>query len=214
MEEYRRVLGLDPTDSVLRASYAAWLAAIGYLDEALHQVEIGWASDPLNFESGVLRGWLLAILGRHEEAQHWLDAGALPGSRLLWFSAVWRHDFVAASELAAAVSEKDGRDSYVAASEALIDPARWPQVQARIAGSLAYLLQPDADGETSMRLIEPLWANRISPLALMLWSPEFASLHRHPAFQDFLRRNHIIDYWRSNGWPPQCKPEGDGARCD
>jgi TolB-like protein/DNA-binding winged helix-turn-helix (wHTH) protein len=214
MEEYRHALSLDPTDSVLRASYAAWLAAIGYLDEALHQVEIGAASDPLNFESGVLRGWLLDLMGRHEEAKHWFDAGVLRGTALPWFNAVWRHDFVAARELAANVEEKDKGDSYVAASEALIDPARWPQVQARIEGSLVYLLQPDADGQTSMRMVEELWAKRVSPLGLVLWSPDFASLHRHPAFQDFLRRNHIIDYWRSNAWPPQCKPEGDGARCD
>ena len=40
------------------------------------------------------------------------------------------------------------------------------------------------------------------------------ALRRDPAFQDFLRRTHIIDYWRSNGWPAQCRPDGERAVCD
>jgi hypothetical protein len=39
-------------------------------------------------------------------------------------------------------------------------------------------------------------------------------LRRDPAFQDFLQRTHIIDYWRSNGWPAQCHAEGERAICD
>jgi hypothetical protein len=40
------------------------------------------------------------------------------------------------------------------------------------------------------------------------------ALRRDPAFQDFLRRTHIIDYWRSNGWPAQCHAEGERAICE
>jgi hypothetical protein len=49
---------------------------------------------------------------------------------------------------------------------------------------------------------------------LLLWNPESVALRRDPAFQDFLRRTHIIDYWRSNGWPAQCHAEGERAICE
>jgi hypothetical protein len=38
---------------------------------------------------------------------------------------------------------------------------------------------------------------------------------RHdPAFQDFVRRMRFIEFWNANGWPSQCKPDGNAARCD
>ncbi len=229
MEEYRRILNLDPTDSIVRAIYAARLANLGYGEQALHQVEIGLISDPLNFESNYLRGFLLDILGRHDEAKHWLDATAalsaditplLVSARM--FNAAWRRDFAAAREFALAMPASNPyRDANIAVIDALIDPARWPQAQAMIESSeratgrdnFARLLQPNADSATQIALLEKILALRRSPFGLLLWIPELAALRQHAAFQDFLRRNHIIDYWRSHGWPPQCKPDGDGARC-
>ena len=215
MDEYGRALQLDPTDSVLRASHAAWLAAIGYVEEASQQVETGLASDPLNYESSVLRGWFIDLTGRHEEARRWLDATDSTQLSLRWCNAVWRHDYAGALALAQSRMPADDkfRDSYIAASEALLDPSRWPQAMPRVEGTFAMLLAPDADHTASMRLVERVWLSRTTPLALMFWSPDFVALRASPAFEDFLRRRHIIDYWRSRGWPPQCRAEGEHARC-
>ncbi|HEY8009552.1 MAG TPA: hypothetical protein VIE67_00970 [Rudaea sp.] len=30
----------------------------------------------------------------------------------------------------------------------------------------------------------------------------------------YIKRTHILDYWRAHDFPPLCKPEGDGARCE
>ena len=214
LDEYRLVLKLDPTDSTMRAAYAARSAYIGYIDEALLQIEIAWNADPLSPESSLLRPWLTDVKGRHDEARLLLEAIPQQTS-LRWFNAVWRHDFAAARDLAASMPA-NGKytDSYVAATEALLDPMRWSQVQPRIQGSFAGLMQPDLDREAAMRTIEVLWKRQISPLAQMLWVPELANVRSSTAFQDFLVRHHILDYWRSHGWPPQCKPEGDSARCD
>jgi len=233
MEEYRRILNLnlnlDPTDSILRAIYAARLANLGYGEQALHQVEIGLISDPLNFESNYLRGFLLDMLGRHDEAKHWLDATAALSADITplllsarMFNAVWRHDWVAAREFALSMPASNPyRDANIAVINALIDPARWPQAQAMIESSerttgrdnFARLLQPNADSATQIGLLERILARRSPPFGLLLWIPELAAVRQHAAFQDFLRRNQIIEYWRSYGWPPQCKPDGDVARC-
>jgi hypothetical protein len=48
------------------------------------------------------------------------------------------------------------------------------------------------------------------------WTPvrACAALRHDPKFQKLLHRTRIIDYWNTRGWPPQCKPDGDGARCE
>jgi hypothetical protein len=48
----------------------------------------------------------------------------------------------------------------------------------------------------------------------MIWMPEYRAARQSGAFQEFLERNHIVDYCRAHGFPPQCRPEGRGARCD
>ncbi len=214
LDEYRLVLKLDPTDSTMRAAYAARLAYIGYIDEALQQIQIAWNSDPLSPESSLLYPWLTDVKGRHDEARLLFEA--IPQQTdLRWFNAVWRRDFAAAHDLAASMpASSKYTDSYVAASEALLDPMRWSLVQPRIQGSFAGLAQPDLDREASMRMIEALWTRHTTPLPAMLWVPELANVHSSAAFQDFLQRRHILGYWRSHGFPLQCKAEGDGARCD
>ena len=69
MDESRRVVELAPADSISRAAYGRGLATIGYLAQALQQMEIGAASDPLNYESNLFRARVLDTMGRHDEAR-------------------------------------------------------------------------------------------------------------------------------------------------
>ena len=46
-------------------------------------------------------------------------------------------------------------------------------------------------------------------------SRHLAYLRRDPSFQDYLRDNGILEYWRKHGFPKQCRPHGnDAAICD
>ena len=65
MNGFRHVLTLAPADTVLRTTYGRWLAATGYLDEALRQTEIAVASDPLNYVAIFFRARVLDTMGRH-----------------------------------------------------------------------------------------------------------------------------------------------------
>ena len=231
MDRLRHVLTLAPADTVLRTTFGRWLAPTGYLDEALRQTEIATASDPLNYVAIFFRARVLDTLGRHDAAKQALDAAAkvappnrgvwLPYSR--WYNAIWRHDYAAARESAAAMpADEHFHDAYVAVTEALIDAARWPEAETAIESSeretgrynFVRLLQPQVDFRKVIEALEDVQKTGSSSYSLLLWNPEYAALRRDPAFQDFLRRTHIIDYWRSNGWPAQCRPEGGGARCD
>jgi tetratricopeptide (TPR) repeat protein len=230
MNGFRHVLTLAPADTVLRTTYGRWLAATGYLDEALRQTEIAVASDPLNYVAIFFRARVLDTMGRHDAALQGFEevlhiapaeAGTWPYAR--WYNAIWRHDYAAARANAALMPvDENFRDAYVAATEALLDPARWPQVEPLIEASerttgrynFLRLLQPGADMAKVIAALEEVMQTGSSSYNLLLWTPESVALRRDPAFQDFLRRSHIIDYWRSNGWPAQCHAEGERATCE
>ncbi len=230
MDEFRRVLELAPADSILRAAHGFWLADVGYLDQGLGQTEIGVASDPLSYEASLARARVLDTMGRHTEAGAAFEATArLPAgtrtrlSYARWYNAMWRGDYAAAREFAGDMPiEQHFREAYLATTEALQDPARQPQAVLRIEASelatghynFLRLQLPDPDLPKILDALERELRNRTSSYHLLIWNPEYVAMRRDPAFQDFLRRTHMIDYWRSHGWPPQCKPEGDGARCD
>jgi predicted Zn-dependent protease len=206
------------------------LAFLGYGDQALQQAETAWYSDPLNYWVNFARARILDTLGRHEEARHYFDempaldaaaAGRMSYGRT--FNALWRGDLYAAREAAAQIPEASGyRDSHLAVIDALADAGRWPQAQAALAASeassgrynFARLFAPRIDAAAAMAAFENNLRQAASTYSLALWQPEYAALRRDPAFQDYLRRTNTLDYWRANGWPSQCRPEGEGARCD
>ncbi|HET7063895.1 MAG TPA: winged helix-turn-helix domain-containing protein [Rudaea sp.] len=230
MSGFRHVLALAPADTLLRTMFGRWLAATGYLDEALRQTDIATASDPLNYTAIFFRARVLDTLGKHDAALESFEevirvapAAAGPWPYARWYNAIWRHDFAAARESAALMPlDEHFRDAYVAATEALVDPARWPQVEPLIEASeretgrynFLRMLQPGSDTRKVIAALEVVMQTGSSSYNLLLWNPETAALRRDPAFQDFLRRAHIIDYWRSNGWPAQCRADGERAVCD
>ena len=230
MNEFQRVLELAPAESILRTNYGRWLAGIGYLDRALGQIEIGAASDPLSYEAGLFRARVLDTMGRHDDARAQFEMTArLPAATpariayARWYNAVWRHDLAGARAFVADMSAAEHfKDSYLAATDALDDPALWPQCEAlieaseRATGRYNYLrvFAPDPDYAKIIAALEATLKNGSSSYNLLFWNQESTALRRDPAFQDFLRRTHIIDYWRSNGWPAQCHADGERAVCD
>jgi TolB-like protein/DNA-binding winged helix-turn-helix (wHTH) protein/Flp pilus assembly protein TadD len=230
MSRLRHALTLAPTDTIARTTYGRWLAATGYLDEALRQTGIAVASDPLNYVAIFFHARVLDTTGQHDAAKQNLDAAeAVAKVRALllpyprWYNAIWRHDFDAARKFALDMPEEQHfREAYIAATEALVDPSRWPQVEPLIAESeratgrynFIRLLQPHPDMARNIAALEQVMLTGSSSYNLLLWNPESTALRRDPSFQDFLRRTHMIDYWRSNGWPAQCHAEGERAICE
>lgn len=226
-KEYDAALALAPADPIMHMIVGMWLGRLGYGKQALSQFETACLSDPLSYWSTYNRATELDTLGRHDEARHYLDL--LPGlesepGRLTaaarWRNAAWRHDYTAARNFARQMpGQENGAAAYAAVTEALLDPARWPQAEHAIAaleartGSLSELrlFAPQLNAAPILAGFEP---GNQQPDGKILWTVDFTTLHRGPEFQDFLQRMKFIEYWRSNGWPPQCKPEGDGARCE
>ena len=226
--EYDIALALNPTDAVVHNIDGMFLSRLGYGEQALAQFEIAYAADPLGYWVTYNMGTHLDVLGRHAEAKKYLDL--LPGRETAastntdvarWRNAVWRRDFIAARSFAAQLPERDGsRKAFAAVTEALVDPTAWPQAEAAIGErESAVGVRPDR-----LRLYEPK-PNAADILATfepgaqqpggnLVWAPGYGAVRRDPSFQDFLRHMKFVEFWNANGWPPQCKPDGSGARCD
>ncbi|MBS0516611.1 MAG: winged helix-turn-helix domain-containing protein [Proteobacteria bacterium] len=229
--EARKALELDPADIYARGGYAFSLASIGYLDEARREAESASRSDPLIAQTQITLARIYDTLGRHEDAKRALDAGARLDSwtpdeavYTLWYNAVWRGDYAAAEAIAQRIPEEHGwRESYLAYSRTRGDAAHWeediaPLIEASERQMHRYnflrWLKPGVNLREVFEHADVMLRAGFSGFLLMIWQPENVALRRDPAFQDFLKRNNILDYWRVHGFPPQCKPEGDGARCD
>ncbi|MGH8123959.1 MAG: tetratricopeptide repeat protein, partial [Rudaea sp.] len=226
MKELRTALAFNPADTVMNLLVGMRLARLGYGKEALDRFKIAYAVDPLSYWTNANLGTELDVLGRHEEARSYLDA--LPAldekpdpwtAESRWRNALWRNDLVAARDIAAHMPDDFAwKTPYIAFSAALSNPMLWPDAMAKLraaqeqSGAADWLLlhapQPNADEVAHLYSKKTLFTGKF------IWTREYAAFRRNPAFSDFLRRTKIIDYWNANGWPPQCKPDGDGARCE
>jgi tetratricopeptide (TPR) repeat protein len=230
-----RAYELDPSVSgwAPDSSLAQALMQAGYLERGEGVLRQALAADPFSPGIAFALARALDTQGRHDEAlAHFNDDDPfhIYGR---WFNAVWRGDLALASTIAErgldGQRDLEGaywllQPSYVAVTRALADPARWPEAMAQIeqweqsAGSWNFLrvLAPEAQQHAAdaIRHLNQARQRGQSSWHLLLWSRPLAWLRRDPAFQDFLRDNGILDYWREHGFPPQCRPAGAGAHCD
>ena len=226
--EYDIALALNPADPVTHNIDGMFLSRLGYSKQALAQFEIAYAADPLGYWVTYNMGAHLDVLGRHDEAKTYLDL--LPGREAKpsmrtdvarWRNAVWRKDFTAARGFAAQLPENDGlRKAYVAVTDALVHPNTWPQAEAAIGqresalGTYPILLRLYEPRPNAANLLATFEPGDQQPGGNLIWAPGYGAVRHDPAFQDFLRHMKFVEFWNANGWPPQCKPDGGGARCD
>lgn len=218
-ELFRRSLSLDPSDTDARGLYASWLAGLGYLEAAKAEADAAWKFDPLSRNANFVRGRLLDTLGRHDEAEPIL--AEFGTSYVRWFNAVWRGDLGAARAVALEMPLDEGyRDAYVAAGEALADPAQWPRAMSLIEASesenrlnFLRILTPAPDYPRLIAGLGQMLRDGWPSFYMLLWMPEYSALRRDPAFEQLLRSSGIIDYWNVRGWPPGCRPHGAHAVC-
>ncbi|MET0655505.1 MAG: hypothetical protein ABWY94_08040, partial [Pseudoxanthomonas sp.] len=228
-----KTTALAPNFYPARYQQAMALAQLGYLERAEATVREDVARDPINPGKNFTLGRILDTMGRHEEARVQFGRSDIFATYGRWFNAVWRKDYAEATRIAerdfgneALRDTEAGRlkASYVATSRALVDPSLWPQAEAAMrdfedkTGLLNFnrVLMPDAGAHAAdlIQKLDVLRERSYSSWDLLLWTRDLAFLRRDPAFQDYLRENGILDYWKKHGFPPQCRPQGNAAICD
>ncbi len=218
--------------SITYRETAGALAKLGYLQQAESQAREAIARDPINTSTHFTLARILDTQGRHQEARAHLQRAGRQGVYGSWFNAVWRHDYAGAERLAETYDAPNATDHYgrllkpsaVLTSRAFVDPALWPQAIAEMRKfeqenermNFGLVLAPDASTHAAELIAGLAQARRrsYSSYDLLLWTKDLAYLRRDPAFQDYLRDNGILAYWKKHGFPKQCRPQGDGTLCD
>jgi TolB-like protein/DNA-binding winged helix-turn-helix (wHTH) protein len=228
-----RALLVNPSNAEMAYGMTLSLARLGYLHRAEARARELQARDPLGRNGSFMLARVLDTLGRHDEAHTLLEPLPAYAAYARWYNAVWRKDYRDALRIAKVeIAGPDHPDAhakqlapgYIAASEALIDPSRWPRAIAEFeayeektgVANFSGVLAPGARANAAP-LIEDLNQVRrrgYSTWDLLLWTEDLDYLRRDPAFQAFLRDNGILAYWRKHGFPPQCRARGDVVSCD
>ncbi len=223
----QRLVDRFPADSMLRHGHARRLAAMGYVDQALREVDEALARDPLSWSLPYFRALLLFAAGRDlemEAASASLDRSVNNSMHLI--AAVRRGDCATARERAEsmpAAAFAYYRESQLAAAEACTDPSQWPRV-ARLVESSERQAAPDRARFNYMRFVLPErdHAREMAELVrikregrldihLILWRPDEAGLRRSPAFRRYVRESGLLDLWREHGSPAFCGPAASEA---
>jgi adenylate cyclase len=69
--------------------------------------------------------------------------------------------------------------------------------------------KPGAGAGYIENLLLPLGAyDQLLPFPLLMWGPDYVGYRRSPQFRDYIHRSGVFDYWREQGYPPQCRPRG------
>ncbi|MEO7065085.1 MAG: winged helix-turn-helix domain-containing protein [Dokdonella sp.] len=217
----RRGLELAPADSILRMWTSRHLLTLGYLTQALAQIKIGYAADPLSPLINYQFARTLDTLGLHDDAQHHLKIGNETHQAAFWFNAVWRGDL---SHLPQFIPDAPHfTDSYASVGAALLDARQWPaarqvidasEIPGKPRSNWLHMIDPQPDNiAENIAMMERVWRAGYSGMDSMLWNPEMAAYRRDPAFQEYMRRTHMLDYWRAHGWPDLCRASASGVVC-
>ncbi|MFS8138155.1 MAG: winged helix-turn-helix domain-containing protein, partial [Thermomonas sp.] len=225
----REAVQQSPSTIQWRVFLARGLATTGYVDAALRELDEVLALDPLSPNHYLFRGRVLDTLGRHDEARKaLLLANPMEAQTALYYNAAWRGDSVEMRRIGTALPmETPWRKTELAAADAIADPRLWPIVaalvpaeeqQLKAQGGPAYdfarFLMPVRDYERDIASLDQVQRQGYATYQWIFWQPESRGLRQHPAFQAYLKRSGLLTYWRKHGFPPQCRPAGDGALCE
>ena len=178
LEQFTRCADDDPYYSPCVENAYDSLAVLGRMDEALEAFRRA-------LESGtVTEQWVnFALLAHFDMEVHFLFATNLPFYLPGWT----RHD-----ELWDAWQNLDANhDALVQDILAFIDGRDDLE---RLSGGPALLIVPLGGGYDRV------------PLSVLIWGAEYAKYRGSEAFKARVRALNIDDYWRRNGFPPQCRP--------
>ena len=193
LELSERAVSLDPLVAIYRNTYARALAKMGDYDRAIDEYETAIELDPLlRFPLGnlaLLYGYLGNIDDMSATILKGIDSGAFPESL--------RKGFLELPEL---VGDQDAARAWIES-----DP------QARNSPS-AWLAIVD-DQEAAMDALIRRWGNEFRS-ENFLFPRQVKFIFSDPRWKAQIRREGILELWRSRGFPEWCRPlDEDDFEC-
>jgi TolB-like protein len=204
-----RALELDPNNSNALNWLGLARAYIGENEEAaaVHRrcIEI----DPALASCHSNLAMELLSLGRREEASAVIDAAVDSGAfavgpgQMILFAELRRRD--AFLQLTLNVPGLRGFRKFNALYDAMIGASEDP----RITLEVETLLAENNASARAYVLLNALGDYERPPLLTVAWMGIMAPYRRSPEFKEHVRASGLADYWRTHGFPPQCRPVGE-----
>ncbi len=213
IDQLERAIELDPK----KTSALLWLGVemhkLGYLDRSKTYLERCLAYDEAYDRCRLHLMWALHMHGETgraiEEYRRLVRDGAAPDDTVLLFALMARRDEASVARMIRSVSDTQPMPASVEA--AMRDPAA--DREAARTALRAWFETSRFNQRDVYSVVMKLGAYDLirheQGSFFGLWLPEFPEYRRSEAFKRFVRDMNIDDYWRSHGFPPQCRPIGE-----
>jgi TolB-like protein/DNA-binding winged helix-turn-helix (wHTH) protein len=231
---YLRAIANEPKNSTAHLWYSEFLGNVGRSRDALNESLIAYQLDPMN---GGTHNVLTSIYWQLNDTDNAVKYGTIGwelGNKPYWSAGLRIQALVNLRlekfETAIAFAEK--YDKYRVHSngypvgvlklhvEAKIDPAKTHlyletlkehekefSSGTLIRGYVDFGRIDDAYRVAKERL------DQLITLRWFIWNPEMTTFRQDPRFVEIAAQLGLLDYWRDNGWPDLCQPDGESAHC-
>ncbi len=216
--ELEHAVELDPSNTTALLWLAINMHKLGYLERAQTLLDDCLRLDPAYDRCRMHLMYTLHMRGQTDRAiteyRQLVQNGAAPDDAVLLMAFLERGDQRMAREVAGSISSEQPVPDTVyralqnsdannaAAQQALREWLRDPEFNPRDAQRIALQLG-------AYDLVRPRQGSFFP-----LWLPDFPEYRRSPDFQRFVRTMGLDAYWRTHGFPPQCRAVGaDGFDC-
>jgi len=226
---YLRAIASEPKNSDAHLWYAEHLIEIGRIRDAHEESVIAYQLDPLHTGTNSILAWIYLLLNDPSNALKYGVAAWDLGHGGGLNTQVWAHLHLGEFDRAIEVAEElDELAEFPVSITTLLvaakrDAAKTPLFLETLAAHETvlplYVAVPgyavfgridDAYRVFSTNLDLPGSRN----LGWIIWPDDMTTFRQDPRFADIVTELGLLDYWRENGWPDACQPEGDSLICE
>ena len=226
-EHFERALVLSPDDPHVLDSFVQNIIEVGYFAEAQTASTRAVTLDPLVAMYRISLGRTYFHLGDVNKSNEEFEKAILIDPTLSFPYNNLRRNSLDAGEIDKAVSAVERAVAAGAFTQVALDNIRvlkeaWGNEAALHAlrgilgsnvdiGIATYL----RDDEFLIAALEGLWEADYRPVTRVLVDLNLSLIYDHPRWKEQVRRDGILNLWRTRGFPPQCRPLGaDDFECD
>jgi hypothetical protein len=224
---YKQAMALDANEPDNLNGYGSILANVGRLKESLRLRQQLRDLEPFVPIYNIFTSLIMQVAGQRRETIVVLEA--VPADPVLNFvrNAALAQAYAGDGQFAKAadtllISAAENQETRRAVEDAarllrqapkkVSSPQTLPVFESDLNFVYAYIGALDRVLDYSEREVE---IGFVGLNAIRLWLPEYAPLRKTDRFKAYVRKIHLVDYWRARGWPDLCRPVGaDDFVCD
>ena len=231
MDQYQKAINDDPRDPTLHQWRAEALLPMGFLKQALEQLQVAYDLDPASPVINQSMSWTASVNRKDDLALKHVDIskGLGVGNRAVFAAA---DSLVRKDQIGVILSALDDLEDTAPTERLCVEAIGEPSLKKQLLPLLdQYLVerdpdedlywvvmclalagQPDRAAEIARTDIDEAWGK-----LNVFWSssPQAGAIRQTQVFKDLLKDMGLLDYYREYGWPDLCHPLGDDDfECD